>query len=93
MAKVAVYSPTVINTSFPQYGLSEVIVIPHGCSVTNVVPNYSQIAHINIDDSSAGVYSLGRYKEKALIPNQSFGSLYVYTFFLRRVLPISSFLR
>ena len=40
---LAVYSPAVINISFPQYGLSKVIVIPHESSATNVVPHYLRL--------------------------------------------------
>ena len=45
MAKVtlAVYSPTVINISFPQYGLSKVIVIPQESTAANLVPNYLRV--------------------------------------------------
>ena len=39
MTKVTLagYSPIVINVSFPQYGLSKVIVIPHESPATSVV--------------------------------------------------------
>ena len=45
MAKVtlAIYSPTVINISFPQYGLSKVIVIPQKSPAANVIPNYLRV--------------------------------------------------
>ena len=45
LAKVtlAIYSPTSINISFPQYGLSKVIVIPREFSANIIIPYYLRV--------------------------------------------------
>ena len=52
---LAVYSPSVINISFPQYGLSKVIVIPHESTATNVVPHYLRVPILVLATLALGI--------------------------------------